>query len=246
MSRPIVGFFHIALINQHQDITEEILSLCIDSGLMEVMDQLNLCILGEEEFVWPVEHPRFNIAYRSPNIKEYEYATLKVLANYARDNPTAKLMHIHNSGTKNGRKSDGNYGDPKYPYWRYLEAYHTISRHKECIDYLDCFDGCGIEYITDPGPHFSGTWWWANANYINTLPPISEIEGDHPKNALAAAFAPMHGAEFWIGMNPNHNFKSLYNTGYHWVRRHESMEVVKRHLDNLPVEEQYWLKYQNA
>ena len=111
---------------------------------------------------------------------------------------------------------------------------------------MDEFDACGLEYITDPCPHFSGTWWWANASYINTLPQLSEIEGDNPPNIFARAFAPMHGAEFWIGMNPNHNFKSLYNTGVHWSQMNPYIiDHTKEFLLNLPKEKQYWLKYED-
>lgn len=239
----IKAFFHVALINDHIDITEEILYSIFKYGLIDVLDELCLCVLGEEDFEIPEKyrHKKVNIVYRSPNLAEYEYPTLKELVKFCKDNPTAKVVHLHNSGTKTGRTEEGKYIDWKYPWWRYLEVVHTLIRYERAISLLDTHDAVGIEYQATPEPHFSGSWWWANASYINTLPPVSDMEGGNQSKHRAGRLTPMHGAEFYIGCNPYMKGFSLYDSGYTWQRRLESIPTVIEHLQTLPKEEQYWL-----
>ena len=70
------------------------------------------------------------------------------------------------------------------------------------------FDCCGVNYRWWPVNHFSGGFWWANSDYIKTLPEISEI--DHPGAPQKATLR--HNAEFWIGMK-NPKMYCIFNSG---------------------------------
>ena len=71
----------------------------------------------------------------------------------------------------------------------YLDLYN-IHKWKECVDALDTHDVAGGLYESSNPKHFSGNFWWANTNYIKTLPEITE------KN-----YKLFNRGEFWILSN---------------------------------------------
>lgn len=69
---------------------------------------------------------------------------------------------------------------------RYLDLY-TIGHWKECIDALNTYDTAGTMYSPTPMKHYSGNFWWANSNYIKTLPTLDKEN-----------IKPLERGEFWI------------------------------------------------
>ena len=69
--------------------------------------------------------------------------------------------------------------------------YGLVDKHIECLEILNSVDIIGSDYrhhASDQNPdHFSGNFWWANSDYINTLSVY------HLKDK--------YDAEFWLFRN---------------------------------------------
>lgn len=64
-----------------------------------------------------------------------------------------------------------------YYYWRQFLSWGVIKNWRKCIDALNVgYDVAGVNYFTKPAKHFSGNFWWANSEYIKTLPDPSTKE----------------------------------------------------------------------
>ena len=56
-------------------------------------------------------------------------------------------------------------------------SWGVIKNWRKCIDALNVgYDVAGVNYFTKPAKHFSGNFWWANSEYIKTLPDPSTKE----------------------------------------------------------------------
>jgi hypothetical protein len=69
---------------------------------------------------------------------------------------------------------------------RYLDLF-VIGHWKECIQSLSTHDVAGGCYNDEPKKHFSGNFWWANSDYIKTLPYLDKEN-----------IKPLERGEFWI------------------------------------------------
>lgn len=226
-----IGFYHVGVMNYWKEINLEIFNYIKEIGLLDCLDKIIFGVVGtgdsNEGFQLPYEHPKLEIGYQSPNLREFEYATTKLIENHCKNNPNDIILHFHNSGVKSGRNTPTEYADPKYPWWRWWEMYHTLERFNECIEYLNQYDACGIEIQNDPWTHFSGTWWWANASYISRLITAEESKNYNPDGGIYYNPNNMHGVEFWISQTKDGyipKFKSLCQTGYHWIERQKAIE----------------------
>ena len=210
-------FFHVATIGDYININNELLMYIKNSGLLDKLDLLYIGVLGDVELKLPYNHSSIQVDYISKNLKLFEYPTVEKLRKFSVENDNCKVMYLCNAGVSH-IKNKGH-----YPSWRELMSYYTIIEHEKCLDHLNDVDVCGVEWQEEPVKHFSGNFWWANSNYIKTLPtldymskynPFTDTEND--KNIIKDY---RHGAEFFIGMNKNVKHKDMFNTNYHWNNR---------------------------
>ena len=61
-------------------------------------------------------------------------------------------------------------------YWRHYLNWGALDRWKDCIKELDKYDMSGVNYRTDPIPHYSGSFWWANSSHIRRLPNPETVD----------------------------------------------------------------------
>lgn len=212
--RQFVVFFHIATIGRYQDIVSELLEVIHDSGMYEAMDQLYVGIVGNGT-VLDLNKNKTQIIYRSSDLENYEFPTLAILQRFACENPAHSILYIHTKGVSTSAPYIEAIDD-----WRRYMSYFNIMRFSDCINYLQTFDVCGVDWHIEPSPHFSGNFWWATAEYIQRLPSIEAISHQNAKHILSLR----HNAEFWIGMHPDVRAKSLFDSG---------IDVYKRHLHTL-------------
>jgi hypothetical protein len=123
--------------------------------------------------------------------------TLWWIRDYAKDHPGEYVMFFHTKGIT--------HGDQPNRDWRNYMEYFVIERWRDCIKKLDDgYDCCGVLWNCDKAgnfhPHFSGAFWWASTDYINTL--------DH--NYLTSANR--YDGEFWIGTNKNARVYEFHNS----------------------------------
>ena len=76
-------------------------------------------------------------------------------------------------------------------------TYFMITKHSECLEKLEKYDAIGCNYLSQPHPHFSGNFWWANSDYLSNL----------NTDKLVAR----HDAEWWV-LSKTDNFYSIFNS----------------------------------
>ena len=74
----------------------------------------------------------------------------------------------------------------------------------------------GVDWTTDPDPHYSGNFWWANSNYLKTLPKVQTLNKQNSPRVITLR----HNAEMYIGMNPEVNPKILHQSNVSQYDRH--------------------------
>lgn len=116
-----------------------------------------------------------------------ESDTLNFILQQSNDSSTnRRILYLHTKGVTHSHQLVKKNVDA---WVEYLDLYN-IHKWKECVDALDTHDVAGGLYESSNPKHFSGNFWWANTNYIKTLPEINE------KN-----YKLFNRGEFWILSN---------------------------------------------
>lgn len=89
----------------------------------------------------------------------------------------------------------------KFPHntcydWRQLMQYFCLEKYKECVSELDSYDLVGVNWRDLPFPHFSGNYWWANSEYIKSLPNPIDVRSYYKGNDQTRV-----AYEFWVASN---------------------------------------------
>lgn len=220
----VVVFLHVAMVNNYQEIFEEIVTEIVESKLIDRLDFLKVCVVGSGNLMIP-ENKNIIIDFdpiaSTDPLKSFNYGefyTLTKLKQYVNElEENVKILYCHLRGVTNPNNEC-------ISTWRKYLVHHNITNHMKCLEALEDHDACGVDLITDDvwpyANHFSGNFWWANSDYLKTLPQICDI--DNPSAPQKATLR--HNAEFWIGMSKA-NLKSLFNS---------SVDIRYRHLNKCP------------
>jgi hypothetical protein len=179
----IYGFCHVALIGNGLNVIKDQIKTIKSSGLFEKTNKiffgvngnspLNYSFLKEFGEVINMQQMPINIG---------EVPTIDFLHGFCTKIPSSKIWYIHTKGaTKRSRQVTA---------WRKYLEYFIIENYQDCIDALDSFDVCGVEWeMENPNfkkiwgfnPHkgFSGNFWWANSNYVKNIPKSNPIRKRH-------------------------------------------------------------------
>ena len=118
-----------------------------------------------------------------------ESDTLNFILKQSNDSSTnRRILYLHTKGVTHSHPLVKKNVDA---WVEYLDLYN-IHNWKECVDALQTHDVAGGLYESSNPKHFSGNFWWANTDYIKTLPEITE------KN-----YKLFNRGEFWILSNTN-------------------------------------------
>jgi len=205
-------YFHVATIGEYQEIFDEIYTQFVESNLIDNVETINLCIVGQGDLNVQL-NDKIRI-YQDSDINSGEFFTLdkiKFFSDYSEEN--YKILYIHTKGVTTP-------DNQCIIDWRKYMTYFNVCQYQKCFDLLDEYDSCGVDLVNDPALHYSGNFWWANSSYIKKLPTINEIK--FPKTPPILSIR--HNCEFWIGMG-NGKLKSLWNS---------NINVYERHLHNYP------------
>lgn len=213
-------FLHIATFGEYQRICDELIYDMFYSGLLDVADELNVCIVGDGALtVLDLDKIK---SHRIGNIHEFEFPTLQLIEdaiNQSDDN--IKILYCNGLGVTNDSEFKKS--------WRGYLTYFNINKHKECIEALDNHDTCGVDWRTDPVPHYSGNFWWANSKYLKTLPKIQTLnKSDSPK-----VLTLRHNAEMYIGMNSNVNPRILHQSNVSQYCRHLELYPIENYKNKI-------------
>lgn len=226
MTKTVV-FMHVATVNQYQKVFEEVFESMIDSGLVDEADKINVCAVGNGDLMIPGEEnievhfdPRAEYDPRG-SIENGEFFTLGKLKEFAdtvEENTCILYCHLR------GVTSPGN---EHISTWRKYLTDWNIGDYKDSLEALSEYDAVGVDLIEKErwpyADHFSGNFWWANSDYIKTLPSIAQISD--PNSEQKATLR--HNGEFWIGMG-----------GGKMKSKHDSdVDICSRHLISCPEED---------
>ena len=160
------------------------------SGLWDNMEKLFIPVSGMRE-----QDKEFfeDLKLLSNKIKIFEHInpvfnnepdTLNYIKNRAENFETNKpILYMHTKGVT----YDHPVLNKNVKGWvRYLDLY-TIAHWEECINALNLYDTAGPMYSPTPMKHYSGNFWWANSDYIKTIPTLDKEN-----------IKPLERGEFWI------------------------------------------------
>jgi hypothetical protein len=187
--KDIFGFYHLCTINNWRDVLGEQLEGWMDSGLADATRRVFISVVGPDAeearaIIGYALGSRAKFAYSSEDPTGFERPLLGYVRRFCeRDEPLARAAwYMHGKGV-----SSPHCRNPRVTAWRRFMEYFIVEQWRDCVDSLTEYDVCGVNWHTEPSPHFSGNFWWAAPRYLATL----------PANIGTGYFEP----EAWIGMN---------------------------------------------
>jgi GR25 family glycosyltransferase involved in LPS biosynthesis len=122
---------------------------------------------------------KFQVINYSENTQLFETPTINFMQEFSQNNSNSYILYLHTKGISYSK-------DDKENDWIDYMLYFLVEQSKNCISILDnLYDVVGCNYSNDldkecfkhthpfPPPHYSGNFWWANTNYLRTLPLLS-------------------------------------------------------------------------
>lgn len=204
-------FFHICCINNHSQVTNEIIDEIIKCGLYDKTKKIFYSALGEmdsklRERIYTLK--KFELIHLNYDVNEVEYPTLINLYRFSKKN-NSYILYLHTKGVSLPK-------DDFRQNWRKRLMQKVLTEYKTCTSFLNegCdISGCGwkenaitekkMDYNIGEHEHFSGNFWWANTDFIKKLPNIYDIKESHLKFKKSDFLKYRVQCEFWIGMLKN-------------------------------------------
>lgn len=203
----ILIYFHIATIGNYQEIVDEVFYSLNKVNLIEIADKIKLCVVGQGKVNYLLNK---NIEYyQIPDINVGEFYTLKFIEQDVKETiSNDKILYIHTKGVTSSNNECIN-------DWRKYMLYFNVEKYIDAINSLNDYDTYGVDLVDEPIKHYSGNFWWSNANHIKRLPSIDSISHPESKRILTVR----HNAEFWLTMAEG-NHKSAHNSKINVYERH--------------------------
>lgn len=208
--KPIAIFYHCIfsggsapIDTEHacRIVAEQMAALC-SSGLAAAAEQFYIGINGRPEdrdLARLFAPAKALYLLHGPNATT-EIPTLANLRSWALVHPGYHVLYLHTKGVTHP-------GEVAYEVWRRRMERAVVTNWRTCISDLESgCDACGSHWLTPEqfpnvtSPFFGGTFWWAKADYLKTLPQLP-----------AATWSNRFEAESWIGRgNPKPRVKDYY------------------------------------
>ena len=198
-------FFHVYLKSGYTHILLNKFKKFKASGLYEKTNKIYLSLFGDDfdshsEFLNELKDVYPKIEYLLITNQEFknEPDTLNFMLKKANEySSNTPMLYLHTKGLS--------YTHPimkrNVEAWvRYLDLF-VINKWEECVKALEENDAAGGFYVYQDPKHFSGNFWWANSDYLKTLPRLNS----HNINQY-------NRGEFWILSNTDKVYSVQDNT----------------------------------
>ena len=154
----------------------------------------------------------------APNI--YEGHTLKLLHDRCQV-ADINVLYFHSKGVLNN-------GSASVANWREILNHFCISEWAECVGQLQQSDVVGLKESSKLNI-VSGNFWWANSNYIKTLPdPLASDKYMSATDCWPGQQSYRYSFEHWITVN-NPHIHFIADTEVNHYRQYCFLEdVIKR------------------
>ncbi len=206
----MILFYHIAVIHDTQSIIDRQFNNLKSSGLLDDLEYIYITILGDAEAIKiPIElESKANVMY-SEDLGYYENITInRIVDSVPSFSSNKALFYMHTKGSSH----KGNMREYSNSWSKAMEFF-CIEHYSQCIHNLEDYDTCGIFWSPYHHHHYQGNFWWANTDYLKTLPkltpetslknnPLSELDKNH--GILR------HDAELWVLRNKDVRYLDMY------------------------------------
>jgi len=190
LTSPIYIYIHICIKGTWLDILTNIITNIKKSGLYDIIDKIKCFILGNLNKIPDIfNDEKIIIVKQDPNIQLYERFTLNNLYNDCLKEEFY-VLYLHTKGIQWPNSQ-------QVKDWVEYLIYFNMFKKKEIIDFLENYDTVGVNL--QPGPHYSGNFWWSKSSHIKTL----------NKNIGSNYTDP----EFWVTSKKGGKYLSLYLSG---------------------------------
>lgn len=215
------AYIHVCMIGTWSDVLKNQLSKLRNSGLLNQLETCHIIAVGTNSNLKLLHvlinkfGPKCRLRLHSTDTTQYERTTLRLIWKDSQHNTKINyyILYLHSKGVT---KSEPHTYKCVQDWSNYM-CYYLITQYKLAIEVLKLADICGVNLTYVPQLHFSGNFWWANANYIRTLPYT--IGSDY------------HDTEMWLGlMHPTAISLSQSNIQHYHLRYPQHM-----YQDNLTV-----------
>ena len=192
------------------NILTEIVEQLIDSNLIQQLEKIFIINIGIpiDENIY--KNDKIKIINYSDNIYLYEISTINLIHTFCKYNQNCEILYLHTKGITCSTSE-------LIIDWKNMMTHFLINKHTECFSLLKKYDAIGSNYSNLPHKHFSGNFWWATSNYINTL------------NKISIPFV-RHDAEWWILSRQNVNYFELHNSGINHYQQNYPKEKYIMHF----------------
>lgn len=208
--KPIAIFYHGLLFHGEPpefrpaafEIMRDHMILLHNTGLLFQAREVNVCLNGGDEtfLVSQLIVPgKARIALHGLQCHN-ECRTILEIEKWLPTHPDWYVLYFHCKGATHKDH------DPMRTVWRDCMTRACVSNWRQCVRDLDAgFEAVGCHWMvppaTPPGQHiFAGSFWWANSNFLATLPSI--MQRDRIKVSGLDSIESRYEAEVWIGNGP--------------------------------------------
>jgi len=209
----IVIFYHTylftgnppVLVNNAVAVTHDQMNRLRESGLADAADEIIIGVNGGREsldmlsIIAPAKAKLVPHGLESKN----ENPTLVLLEKWLREHQEeAYVLYFHAKSASHENSSEYGQFDWK---WQNCMMTNCVDRWQQCVADLGAYEAVGCHWLTGQGwdhsqHYFAGTFFWARASYLRTLPSIFLRE--RIKVSGIASPESRYEAEVWIGNGP--------------------------------------------
>lgn len=205
--RDFYAFLHVCSLQRYKEIFQETWEKSIP--MFNDCKKLYISVVGpgRMEEIAP-KSDKIELIHHSDNPEAHEFPTLNLLRKVCKENECF-VCYYHLRGVTSPLDNLCVVDQ------RHYMTFFNIERYKFCLGYLDKgFDAVGVDISRWPATHFSGNFWWARSEHINSLVDMEDLPAI-PDFYNAPDRKHRHRCEMWIGSNPTHNYLEMWNSGIH-------------------------------
>ena len=194
-------------------ILDEMIQSISETRLIDELDNIYIINIGI-----PIEEKRYankkiSVIQFSDKTHMFENCTINLLHEFCKLNPNASILYLHTKGiTYSGTNRN-------IEHWRQMMMYWMVDQHETCISKLLEYDTVGCNCLNMPLLHYSGNFWWANAEYINQLDKIYKMSY-------------RHSGEFWLLSGKNVNPYEIYASNINHYHQEHPREIYAKNIVN--------------
>ena len=176
-------FYHLYCVNHSYELFLSALNRITDSGLHQETSNIYCNLVGDkkEDFLKLLGN-KFKedkkIIFTTNLDATGEGCTLDLIHTHSQNNPNSKILYLHSKGASyddERRKTNPLCTDKFAKQWTNQMHEYLIDNHEMCMQNLNERETDGLSFLNAPLPHYSGNFWWGNANYIIKLKTYDEF-----------------------------------------------------------------------